>query len=77
MTDELRDEFAGWRLYVQGQPITACANDAQRAGWMSANKAEAFCAVLDYEASRKQDGSAFVLVESSIEDDYAWIRTGC
>jgi hypothetical protein len=30
----------GYQLYIAGQPISACHNEAQRAGWLSANAAE-------------------------------------
>lgn len=39
---EHTDYMKGWNLYQFGaKPISACANEMQRRGWLAANKAEA------------------------------------
>lgn len=38
----------GEELYIARQPLSACQNEQQRAGWLSANAAEGECATPNY-----------------------------
>lgn len=37
----------GFRLYADRKPITACANNAQRRGWLDGQCGERACIVID------------------------------
>lgn len=38
----------GFSLYLDGQPIAACVNAAQRAGWRAANSAHGYAEATAY-----------------------------
>lgn len=57
------DRELGAQRFAIGQSDSMCANQAQLDGW--------------YEAAAASATVAIWTEESSIEDDYDWIRTGC
>lgn len=45
------DWMIGYDLYADSQPIAACANNAQRRGWLDAQAGERASAILDTAAA--------------------------
>lgn len=50
----MTDYQKGFTLYLDNQPITACANAAQRAGWRAANSAQGYAEATAYLAGVSQ-----------------------
>jgi len=71
---EHSDWMTGFRLYAEGKSDNACANHAQRTGFFDAIKAESASRHFDVLADC---GMTPEEMDCAIEDDYAWIRTGC
>lgn len=71
---EHSDWMKGFALYAEGKSDSACANHAQRTGFFDAIRAESASVHL---AVLAEFGVTPAEMDASIEDDYAWIRTGC
>ena len=71
---EHSDWLKGFALYAQGVSDSACANHAQRTGFFDAIRAES---ASKYIAVLADCGMTPEEMDCAIEDDYAWIRTGC
>lgn len=65
--------WRGWDAYANGEPLEACRSDLEIRGWMAALHAEADSQTDTWLVEHRP----VVVYESSIEDDYDWIRTGC
>lgn len=71
---EHSDWMTGFRLYAEGKSDSACANHAQRTGFFDAIRAES---ASKHIAVLAEFGATSEQMDASIEDDCAWIRTGC
>lgn len=70
--------WEGYRKFAAGERWQACTTSEQIRGWLAASAGKAACDIMD--AMAKAGASPEELdraVESSVEDDYEWIRTGC
>lgn len=75
--------YEGYRKFAAGESFERCRTAAELSGWLAAASGHAACETLDAAAAAGASGERLddVLVslsrESSIEDDYDWIRMGC
>jgi hypothetical protein len=78
----MKDFQVGYYKYIAGASESACTSDAQISGWYEAlhqevvKRSQARRPGL-FPAQEFEDAPEFLLPESSIEDDYEWIRRGC
>lgn len=73
--------YEGYRKFAQGEGWQRCHTAGELSGWLAAASGSALCGAMDAMAeagaSPAQLDGFLSSVESSIEDDYQWIRTGC
>jgi hypothetical protein len=73
--------YEGYRKFAQGESWNRCHTAAELSGWLAAASGSALCGAMDAMAeagASAADLDGFLgSVESSIEDDHQWIRTGC
>jgi hypothetical protein len=78
---KMKDFQVGYYKYIAGASESACTNYAQIAGWYEALYQEVkhsqACRPGLFPAQEFEDAPEFLTPESSIEDDYEWIRWGC
>lgn len=73
--------YEGYRKFASGEGWQRCHTAGELSGWLAAASGSALCGAMDAMAeagaSPAQLDGFLSSVESSIEDDYQWIRTGC
>lgn len=73
--------YEGYRKFAAGESWQRCHTAGELSGWLAAASGSALCGAMDAMAeagaSPAQLDGFLSNVESSIEDDYEWIRTGC
>jgi hypothetical protein len=78
----MNDFQVGYYKYLTGASESQCTSDAQIAGWYEAlhqevqRRSQARRPGL-FPVQEFEDAPEFLTPESSIEDDYEWIRWGC
>lgn len=70
--------WIGWEKYREGEPISACATQAEVSGWLCAARGHAHSDAVDaYAEAHGGALEADAFAEEAIEKDYEWIRRGC
>lgn len=76
--DNLQEWMKGYWLYQLGASESKCANYRQLQGWYEALYIDVERKAMQGEAGILPDDEfVYIHDESSIEDDYEWIRRGC